>query len=119
MARHYLEKIVQVPVNVPRLGQDDVRMFLAITLLSPPLLDAANLDKIISNARARRAAGQRPLLDDHGVSLSGEAADRMAMAQRLAPVIATPFEGNPQPNQALPERLLDPSRHGSGPRCRP
>jgi hypothetical protein len=96
MARHYLEKIVQVPVNVPRLGEDDVRTFLAITLLAPPLLDESDLKRIVANAQERRAAGERPLLDEHGVSLSGQEADRMAMAQRLAPVIAMPFEGNPR-----------------------
>jgi energy-coupling factor transporter ATP-binding protein EcfA2 len=95
MAEQYLEKIIQVPVGVPQLGEDEVTTYLAVTMLEP-LISPADLGVIVSNAAARRVVGDRPLLDGHGVALTGAARDRVALAQRLAPVVFLPFKGNPR-----------------------
>lgn len=95
MASQYLEKIIQVPVSVPRLGEDEVTTYLAVTMLEP-LIPADDLTAIITNASTRRATGERPLLDGHELTLAGTPAERVALARRLAPVVFDPFQGNPR-----------------------
>lgn len=95
LARQYLEKIIQIPVSIPRLGTDEVATYLALTMLDM-VLDHEPLGSIVVHAMARRRAGQRPLLDGHGVELRGEAQNRISLANRLAPLLTVWLQGNPR-----------------------
>jgi hypothetical protein len=95
VAKQYLEKIIQIPVPIPRLGEDEVATYLAMTMLGG-LIEDTEVGRIATHAATRRSAGERPLLDGHGVALEGDAADRVALAKRLAPLLTVKLEGNPR-----------------------
>jgi hypothetical protein len=95
MARQYLEKIVQVPVRVPRLSEDGVRTYLALTLLTP-LVAEADLAVLLEHADRRRRQGKTPLLEEHRVTFAEGAKAASRLAERLAPVLYGPLDGNPR-----------------------
>lgn len=95
LARLYLEKIIQVPVTIPRLGEDDVATYLAVTMLEG-LVAEADLERVMTTAAARRRAGERPLLDGHGVTFADDSAHRVGLAKRLAPMLTPWLAGNPR-----------------------
>lgn len=95
MAKQYLEKIVQVPVRVPRLSADGVRTYLTLTMLDRRV-DATELQSMITYANGRRQRGETPVLDGHGVQIADDASDAVRLAERLAPVLYAPLEGNPR-----------------------
>lgn len=95
LAKLYLEKIIQVPVAIPRLGEDDVATYLAVTMLEG-LIDEVDLRRVVTTAATRRRAGERPLLEGHDVTIAGNAAHRVDLAIRLAPMLTPWLMGNPR-----------------------
>lgn len=95
LARQYVEKIIQIPVPIPRLGRDDVATYLAVTMLDG-LIDDGDLTAVVKHAAERRSRGERPLLDGHDVNLRGNALDRVKLAERLAPLLTQRLAGNPR-----------------------
>ncbi len=82
IARQYLEKIIQIPVSIPRLGADEVATYLALTMMDM-ILDDDELGRIVVHATARRRAGERPLLDGQGSS--GNSSDEWPLSQASCP----------------------------------
>lgn len=63
-AQRYLEKIVQLPISLPRLTADETSNYIALLLTASISPDKASYDALIEHCRRRRQAGQMPLLAD-------------------------------------------------------
>ncbi len=95
-ARSYLEKIVQIPVRVPALGQSDVEAYVAQLLLWQRL--SGNAEKFESLRRScadARAAGRTTLVGDLANGVTEGKAD-VALAEHLAPILYEELAGNPR-----------------------
>jgi hypothetical protein len=102
MAREYLEKIVQIPVRVPVLGLADIEAYLALLLLESHLPDDAEgkvdkrLAQLIAHCGERRGQACERIWDDVPKdAVPDEAADDLALARMLAPILARRM-GNPR-----------------------
>lgn len=97
MAREYLEKIVQIPVSVPALGLGDTEAYLALMFLDRHFENADELLKVVKHCDDRRHTAQPQVFGDipDGM-LPPAAADDVALAGMLAPVLYEQLEGNPR-----------------------
>jgi hypothetical protein len=98
MARDYLEKIVQIPLTVPALGESDTEAYLALLLLRRHYEGRkTEYEKIIQHCAGQRAASAERVLDGLPPELiTGEAARELPLAAQLAPVLARRLGGNPR-----------------------
>jgi hypothetical protein len=98
MAQQYLEKIVQIPVQVPSLGESDTEAYLALLLLHRHFAENEDGFKAIvehcANQRAKSVA--RVLNDLPADAIPEEAKEDFSLAPQLAPVLAERVEGNPR-----------------------
>lgn len=91
LATRYLEKIVQIPVRVPALGQADVEAYVAQLLLWHRLGAGEEFETVRLRCAESRSEGKDTLLsglDEH--------LDDIALAERLAPILYEELEGNPR-----------------------
>lgn len=98
MAGDYLEKIVQIPISVPALGQADTEAYLSMMLLEQHLDDEGEtLTQVATHCADRRRAAEQRVFADHpsGLLPSGAAED-LALAAELAPVLYERLDGNPR-----------------------
>ncbi len=96
LATKYLEKIVQIPVRVPALGQADVEAYVAQLLLWHRLGgDGEKFDALRVRCADARAEGKATFLDGFAEEVDESAAD-VILAQRLAPILYEELEGNPR-----------------------
>lgn len=63
-ARDYLDKIVQVPINVPQPTREDAECYVALLLAHRQGGDAVDLHGLIAHADSRRKDGVLPYLAD-------------------------------------------------------
>lgn len=98
MARDYLEKIVQIPLTVPALGESDTEAYLALLLLRRHFEGSdADYREIIEHCAKMRAASAERVLDGLPDGLIvGDAAKELPLAAQLAPVLAQKLAGNPR-----------------------
>lgn len=61
IASNYLEKIIQIPVYLPRLPFHDAEAYIGLLLCSPDF-EEADLRQLINHCETRRAASSAPLL---------------------------------------------------------
>ena len=95
-ARNYLEKIIQIPVRIPALGQSDVEAYVAQLLLWQRVSGNADLFEPLRRSCAdARTAGQATLVADLANAAEGGDTD-VAMAERLAPILYEELAGNPR-----------------------
>ena len=95
-AQQYIEKIVQIPVRVPALGQGDVEAYVAQLLLWQRLGgDAALFEPIRQACAGARAKGQSTLVAGLAEDVEGADLD-LALANRLSPIIYEELRGNPR-----------------------
>ena len=98
MARDYLEKIVQIPLTVPALGESDTEAYLALLLLRRHFEgNDGDYEKIIQHCAEARAASAERVLDDlpDGL-LPAQAVNDLPLAAQLARVLARRLAGNPR-----------------------
>ena len=96
LARQYLEKIVQIPIRIPALGQGDVEAYVAQLLLWQRLDgDQERFEPLRQTCAEARTAGQSHLVTDLGAGIEGAAGD-VALAERLAPILYEELGGNPR-----------------------
>jgi hypothetical protein len=98
MAGDYLEKIIQIPITVPALGQGDTEAYLAMMLLDQHLDgDEDALRAIAVHCAERRQQGKPEVFRDMPArALPDAAADDLALAGELAPVLFEKLDGNPR-----------------------
>jgi len=96
MAADYLEKIVQIPVTVPALGEGDTEAYLALMLLDQHFGgNEEELAKIAAHCTERRRAAKENVLEGLD-NLPDEAGPDLALAAELAPVLYQRLAGNPR-----------------------
>lgn len=95
IAAAYLEKIVQIPVSLPRLPAHDAEAFVGL-LLASPQRDRAVLDPLIRHCAARRAASQVPLLADLGDLAASLDPAMLRLAAQIAQGLGADRIGNPR-----------------------
>ncbi|MEV4752636.1 P-loop NTPase fold protein [Streptosporangium sp. NPDC049248] len=97
MARQYLEKIVQLPLRVPALGEPDTHAYLALLQLQQLRADATLQRELVAYCDERRRAGHADLLEDVSDELLPmDARTHLVLAKTLAPVLHSRTEGNPR-----------------------
>lgn len=84
-ANRYTEKIVQIPMSLPRLSQRDAEAYVALLLAGQQSsITGAQNKAMIERARARRRAGEAPYVVDDPAGEAGPTGEQ----QRLASVIS-------------------------------
>lgn len=74
-AARYLEKIVQLPVSLPRLAPHEAEAYTALLLARSETPTAAEFDELVSHCAERRQSNTVPLVGDLGsLSLAGSPA---------------------------------------------
>lgn len=63
-AARYLEKIIQLPVSLPRLAPHEAEAYTALLLARADCDDIANFEALVEHCGKRRLAHQAPLLGD-------------------------------------------------------
>ncbi|MGH8994431.1 MAG: KAP family P-loop NTPase fold protein [Acidimicrobiales bacterium] len=63
-AARYLEKIIQLPVSLPRLAPYEAEAYTALLLARADCADSAHYDALVEHCGKRRMAHQVPLLGD-------------------------------------------------------
>ncbi len=95
IAAAYLEKIVQIPVSLPRLPAHDAEAFVGL-LLASPRGDRKVLDPLIRHCADRRAASKAPLLGDLGTLADSLDPDVLRLAAQIAQGLGADRIGNPR-----------------------
>lgn len=95
LATKYLEKIVQIPVRVPALGQADVEAYVAQLLLWHRLGAGEQFEAVRLRCAESRSEGKATLLGGLDERID-HAADDINLAERLAPILYEELEGNPR-----------------------
>jgi len=106
----YLDKLIQIPVRVPRLGVTEIRAYLFMLFAEVSEVDKAKLDELRTALEKNlRASWKEPPITVEAVSklVGGDAAVRMSfdIAERMSALLAnsTFVEGNPR----IVKRLLN------------
>jgi KAP family P-loop domain len=95
-AGRYLEKIVQLPISLPRLAPADAEAYIGLLLAKREATDPAAFATVVAHAAARRADGQQPLLagwDDDGWRPSEET---LTLAAQLSQGLSADRFANPR-----------------------
>lgn len=102
----YLDKLIQVPVRVPRAGVQEVRAYLFLLLASQSELNEAQLEAFRQNLIDRLRQSWRDdgdftvegVLKDAGIAVSSQLSESLELADRIAPLLALSpgVMGNPR-----------------------
>ncbi|MFF8036021.1 P-loop NTPase fold protein [Streptomyces sp. NPDC016626] len=94
-AHRYLEKIVQVPLSLPRIGSDEAATFITL-LLSGHECPPEHYTQLVKHAQQRRAAGLSPVLADlQNLPWQPEGAT-LSLASQLATGLSADRSGSPR-----------------------
>jgi predicted KAP-like P-loop ATPase len=115
----YLDKLIQVPIRVPKPGVQEVRAYLYMLFAKASHLDDAKLEslRVALESNLQQAWRDRPITKDQaiatiGVDPAGEASRGLELADRIAPLLASSSRvaGNPR----IIKRMLNIVRMRSG-----
>jgi KAP family P-loop domain len=101
LGRDYLEKIVQIEVNVPALAGPEAETYLNL-LFAELRLDANALRLVLDEAAKRRHAGAIAVCMNHGIAagvlgtVSAELQSDFTIVSRIAPALSRGLRGNPR-----------------------
>ena len=110
----YLDKLIQVPIRVPKLGLQEVRAYLAmLAIANSKALEASKVEAVRSNliAKLRKSWSEEPpfevkdIVSTLGISDSGDLAATLDAMDRLAPLLAHSVRVNGNPR--IVKRLLN------------
>lgn len=91
-ARHYLEKIVQVPVRVPALSREQTEEYLALLMLA----DLEAVTDAVERIKITRPSPCERLVERLGDTLPDDRHHEVALAQQLTPLLHRQTAGNPR-----------------------
>jgi hypothetical protein len=91
-ARHYLEKIVQVPVRVPALSREQTEEYLALLMLD----DLERVNDAVERIKATRPSPCEHLAERLGDVVPDERRSDLILAERLTPLLHRQTAGNPR-----------------------
>ncbi|WP_244257441.1 KAP family P-loop NTPase fold protein [Kitasatospora cineracea] len=95
-ATRYLEKIVQVPLSLPRVGTDEAATYITLLLSAGLCPEPANYEALVQHAQRRRALGLSPVLSDLTGLPWAPDPDTIGLASRLASGMAAHRAGSPR-----------------------
>lgn len=95
-ANRYLEKIVQLPVSLPRLNQSDAEAYIGLLLSRRSAPDATSWSKATAHVADRRKQGLTPLLGSWPEPHWHPSAEDLAMAAQLAEGLGADDLANPR-----------------------
>jgi predicted KAP-like P-loop ATPase len=102
-ARNYLEKLIQVPFRIPALGESETRIYVALALAQVNLgEESTEFTALLDHARdvlKRPWLGAQLQDDAVKAALAGrltDAADLLALSDRIGPILARGTSGNPR-----------------------
>lgn len=96
-ASRYLEKIIQLPVSLPRVPTTDAAAYVALLLLAYEGVGRERLEELAAHCAERRSAGKFPLLE--GLSETDArtpSAQSLALAAQLAQGLSADKVANPR-----------------------
>lgn len=94
-AKRYLEKIVQLPIALPRLSSADAEAYIGL-LIAGRSMEEPGLRALAEHVRTRRNAGQSPLLHDFDNLAVKPTEDDLALANQLAEGLSADRRSNPR-----------------------
>jgi hypothetical protein len=94
-AHRYLDKIVQVPLSLPRIGSDEAATFITLLLSGHECLPE-HYSLLVEHAQQRRAAGRSPVLADLQSLPWQPEGDTIALASQLATGLSADRFGSPR-----------------------
>ncbi|MCC6832866.1 MAG: P-loop ATPase [Thermoleophilia bacterium] len=92
VARHYLDKIIQIPILLPRIPAHDAEAYVAL-LIAGHELGEPEMEALRVHCRARRAEGKTPLAGAVDLGLPTEAA---RLAAQVVHGLGPERAGNPR-----------------------
>lgn len=101
LGKDYLEKIVQIEVNIPPLAEPEAETYLNL-LFAELRLDAAAMNDVRVEATKRREQNQLSVAMNYGIAkgVLGEVPDELeadfTIANRIAPTLSRGLRGNPR-----------------------
>ena len=101
MAKEYVEKIIQIPIDVPALGIGDAEAYLVLLLLDHRSGDdqaARNAlrDTVVTHCRSRRRTAQQRPIEALDESIMSAYPTDFWLADMLARLLTESLEGNPR-----------------------
>lgn len=95
-AVRYLEKIVQLPITLPRLAPADAEAYIGLLIAASDGAEPDDLRTLSAHCAARRRDGLTPLLGDLGELSRRPAEDSLALAAQLAEGLSSDRLANPR-----------------------
>lgn len=102
-ARSYLEKLIQVPMRIPSLGETETRIYITMLLMGAVIgEDSSDFGTLLGYARAaleRPWEGKGIALEDIRAALGSrfdEVGAAITLAEQISPVLAAGTKGNPR-----------------------
>lgn len=95
-AVRYLEKIVQLPVTLPRLAISDAEAYIGLLLSAADGADGSALVTLAQHCAGRRNEGLRPLLNNLGNMAWKPSQETLALAAQLAQGLSADRLANPR-----------------------
>ncbi|MEU6674546.1 P-loop NTPase fold protein [Streptomyces sp. NPDC046925] len=95
-ALRYLEKIVQLPLSLPRISTDEAAAFTALLLSERECADEGHYAELVAHAQKRRAQGLSPVLANMQDLSWMPPANTLNLASRFAAGLATHRSGSPR-----------------------
>lgn len=91
-ARHYMEKIVQVPIRVPALSREQTEEYLALLMLA----DLDRIEDAMERIKMTRPSACERLAERLDDALPEDRQEDIALAQQLTPLLHRQTVGNPR-----------------------
>jgi hypothetical protein len=95
-ALRYLEKIVQLPLSLPRISTDEAGAFIALLLSQRRCEQEDHYRQLVTHAQQRRALGRSPVLADMQELPWVPDAVTLGLASRFAAGLAAHRSGSPR-----------------------
>lgn len=95
-ATRYLEKIVQLPVTLPRLATADAEAYIGLLLARTEGADEEQLEALTQHCSDRRQQGLAPLLGDLGNLLWTPSQETLDLSAQLAEGLSSDRLANPR-----------------------
>jgi KAP family P-loop domain len=102
VGRDYLEKLVQFPIRVPPLGRAEMESYINLLFAKLAGMTAEQFDQARNAAIACDAKSLLEVRFNYGVAhkilgtVPPALSERLSLAQRIAPVLASGLNGNPR-----------------------
>ncbi len=95
-ATRYLEKIVQLPITLPRLNAVDAEAYIGLLLAASEGATGEHLSALVEHCAARRKAGQQPLLHGMDTLPWQPSTDTLTLAAQLTEGLSSDRLANPR-----------------------